>query len=257
MSRPPLYVRRRGNGQPLLILLHGLGANGDVWERFVALLGSWQGRILIPDFRGHGRSPHANMYSDHAHAADVADLVRGEPDVYVIGHSMGGAVGLCLGDPRHSTNVAGVFAFGVKCAWTPEEINKVAAYARSPAKRFASRAEAAERFLRVSGLLRLVDADSKVVESGIEREGSDYRLSADPKTVGVVGTSVREVFEACRAPKWLACGQDDPMVGIEELRKIDPSAVLLGKNGHNIHVQDPQLLRDSIPFLATRAFGVD
>ena len=59
-----------------------------MWEPFLAHLAGWPGRIVIPDLRGHGRSPHASAYSTDVQAADVAALVQGERGVYVIGHLM-------------------------------------------------------------------------------------------------------------------------------------------------------------------------
>ena len=48
----PLYVRDRPGmrGEATLLLLHGLGSNGAVWDNMLAALaGRWKGRILVPD----------------------------------------------------------------------------------------------------------------------------------------------------------------------------------------------------------------
>src|SRR5262245_37275966 len=55
----PVYSETVGSGSPSLVLLHGLGQNGAVWRPLLAELSGWPGRIVIPDLRGHGRSPHA------------------------------------------------------------------------------------------------------------------------------------------------------------------------------------------------------
>jgi pimeloyl-ACP methyl ester carboxylesterase len=53
-----LKVLEGGNGARVLLLLHGLGATGDVWDRWQPLLARrWTGRWLAPDLPGHGGSP--------------------------------------------------------------------------------------------------------------------------------------------------------------------------------------------------------
>ena len=93
-----LHVESGGAGRRLLVLLHGLGANGVVWRRLVPILEAhWQGRWTAPDFRGHGRSPYEGPYGYAAHAADVAALIAGEDEVTLLGHSFGGVVAALVG----------------------------------------------------------------------------------------------------------------------------------------------------------------
>jgi pimeloyl-ACP methyl ester carboxylesterase len=242
-----LYVRQLGEGSPTLLLLHGLGVNGDVWEGFLERLSGWPGRIVVPDLRGHGRSPHAPRYSDVDHAADVAALVSSHDDIHIIGHSMGGVIGLTLAALAH--NVKNVFAFAVKAEWNDAELIKLKQYAETPARRFDTKAEAVERFLRASGLKDLVGTDAPVVEAGITKDEAGYRLAADPRTVMVAGTSLRPIFRESKADSRLACGSRDPLVTLAQLRAIDASALDLGPHGHNIHVEKPDQLFRAVAFL--------
>jgi pimeloyl-ACP methyl ester carboxylesterase len=251
MSRD-LYVESSGSGSPVLILLHGLGANGAVWQKLLQCLEGWPGRVVVPDLRGHGRSPHSSEYSDRSHAADVADLIESGTDVFVVGHSMGGAVALVLSDGSWSVNVKSVFAFGVKTAWRNEELVKAKEFAEKPVRRFATRAEAVKRFLLASGLEGLVDPEATAVEVGIVRDDEGYRLAVDPRTVMVAGASLQRAFARSKAERWLACGSRDLMVDISQLRAIDPNAIELGDNGHNVHVEDPVRLLKSVPFLGAQ-----
>ena len=97
-----------------------MSANGAVWGPLVERLRPrFTGRILVPDLRGHGRSPHATQYGYGQHAADIAALLaRGEP-VHVVGHSMGAAIGLVLASGWYGVEVKGVLGFGMKVTWTP------------------------------------------------------------------------------------------------------------------------------------------
>ena len=93
-----LHVRRQtAPGKPLL-LLHGLGASGAVWQAFARRLNPpW--RCIAPDLRGHGDSdkPPAG-YEPTDYAGDVSALIAslGSDPVPVIGHSLGALVTLAL-----------------------------------------------------------------------------------------------------------------------------------------------------------------
>jgi pimeloyl-ACP methyl ester carboxylesterase len=68
-----LRVQAGGGGEPVLLMLHGLGATGDVWNGWTSLLGAqWPGRWLAPDLPGHGGSDPLPRYSFGALAASVA-----------------------------------------------------------------------------------------------------------------------------------------------------------------------------------------
>jgi pimeloyl-ACP methyl ester carboxylesterase len=93
-----LRVLRGGAGRPLLLLLHGLGATAHVWEGWRPLLDErWPGRWVAADLPGHGGSAPLPRYSFGSLAAAVADLVVAGDRTVVVGHSLGGVVGLALG----------------------------------------------------------------------------------------------------------------------------------------------------------------
>ena len=64
-----LHVERGGTGEPLLVLLHGMGANATVWKPLLPFVAAqWPGRWIAPDLRGHGRSPCQPPYGCGVHA---------------------------------------------------------------------------------------------------------------------------------------------------------------------------------------------
>jgi pimeloyl-ACP methyl ester carboxylesterase len=237
-----LFTETVGAGSPALLLLHGVGVNGAVWQPLMRELADWPGRIVAPDLRGHGRSPPARHYSMGHHAADVADLFAPGEVVHAVGHSMGGAVALVLASGWFGLNVARVTAFGTKATWSEEELARAAKLADTPARWFDSRAAAADRFLRVAGLFGEIGADAPVVEAGIVQEGGRYRLAADMATVRAAGPLLRDMAAAARAPFRLMCGARDPIVSIAELRACDPDAIEVDGSGHNPHVDAPARL---------------
>lgn len=226
---------------PTLLLLHGLSANGGVWAELEAfLVREWDGHRSAPDLPGHGAAARLPRYSFGSLASAVAaDLEPGEP-VVVIGHSLGGVVGLELAGGSYGVDVRGVVALGVKVAWTDDELAKAQALAAKPPATFASPAEAAARFLLVSGLDGLVRADHPAVERGISAEGGAWRLTADGAAIGVGAPDMRSLLAAAEAQVVLARGEHDRLQTTEQLRELDPAAVELAGLGHNAQVEDPR-----------------
>lgn len=76
------------------VLLHGGGAHAHWWD-YVAPELTAHGHVVALDFRGHGRSQWARPphYGPPAYVEDVRALIEHlDTRVFLIGHSMGGAV---------------------------------------------------------------------------------------------------------------------------------------------------------------------
>ncbi|HET9143942.1 alpha/beta fold hydrolase [Actinophytocola sp.] len=232
-----------GNSEPLLVLLHGLGANSKVWDGLADLLpGRWPGEWLAHDLPGHGFSGPLHRYSFGALAAEVAeDLPPGRPLV-VLGHSLGGAVGLALGSGWFGVAVTAVCGLGIKVRWTGEELVRATELAARPNRVFATRAEAADRALRVAGLTGLVPPDAPLVDDAIREVDGGWRLALDPAAFAVGAPDMAGLLAACRAKVILAAGADDPMSPEDHLRELRPDPVVLPGLGHNAHVEDPAAL---------------
>jgi pimeloyl-ACP methyl ester carboxylesterase len=241
--RAGLWVEEGGSAAPTLLLLHGLGGNAAVWGNLLPIIERrWRGRWLAPDLPGHGRSPHAPPYSLGRHAAAVAGLFEPGEKIIVLGHSMGGAVAMALASSWFGVDVAHVIAFGVKLVWQEAEIAKARMLAQTPARRFATRAEAVERYLRIAGLAGLIEPQSSAAQSGVVADGNEFRLAADSRISEVVGAPIDRIIAAMRAPLRLAAGARDPMVSLEQMRRFDLAAVLIDEAGHNPHVEAPERL---------------
>ena len=83
---------RTGGGKPILVLLHGLTANGACWTGLAHILEK-EYDIIMPDARGHGKSSvpdYGYRYEDHAN--DVIGFINSLrlPPLILLGHSMGG-----------------------------------------------------------------------------------------------------------------------------------------------------------------------
>ncbi len=238
-------MRRCGSGDRVLVLLHGMGANGAVWSCLLPILDSrWSGRVLVPDLRGHGRSVHQGPYGIDTHAADIAALIAGEEarSVVLVGHSFGGAVAALAASDRFGVKAQHVIAIGVKIRWTEEEIARAQEMARRPVRSFATREEAIERYLKLSGLAGLADPVSEAASAGVGGEPGAWRVAMDPGVFAAVGPSVPAILRSCAAPLHLAAGENDPMVTLDDMRAIDPAAVTFSGHGHNVHWEAPEVV---------------
>lgn len=234
-----LWFREGGEGGPRSVLLHGLGANADVW---LPLAEHLQGRWIAPDLRGHGRSPHGAPYGYASFAGDVADLLGQDEEVTIVGHSMGGAVAMALATGWYGVRVRKVIAFGVKIHWVAAELEKLRALARTPARLFETRAEAIERYLKVSGLYGLVDPASPLAAGGIREEDGKFMVAADPLTCTAAGPDMQTMVNAMQAPLRLGGASNDPVANVADMRAFDANPYVFEGAGHNVQVERPEEL---------------
>jgi pimeloyl-ACP methyl ester carboxylesterase len=237
-----LRVHEGGSGEPLLVLLHGLGATGDVWRGWWPLLARrWPGRWMAPDLPGHGGSPPLAAYTFDGLAAAVARVLTPGVPIIVLGHSLGGVVGLALAGSGHPVTVQAVIGLGIRVVWADEDLDRSRAAALRPPAWFASRDEAASRYLRVSGLAGLLTAGEPAVDAGLREEDGRWRLAMDPGAFAVGAPDMPRLLTRSRAPVTLARGEHDPMNTDEQLARLGPPTVTLPGLGHNAHVESPEL----------------
>lgn len=232
-------VQGAGDGQPTLLLLHGLGATSDVWTSWGPLLERhWPGRWIAPDLPGHGGSQPLDTYSFQTLAAAIADVLDPRDPLVILGHSLGGVLGLVLAGDRFDLAVERVVGVGIKVAWSRDELAKARQLSERPVAWFPSRVEAASRYLRISGLTGLLDPDSPEVDAGIRQEGEGWRLALDPAAFGVGAPDMPALLARSRAPVLLARGETDAMVTDEHLARLGTPTATLPGLGHNAHVED-------------------
>jgi pimeloyl-ACP methyl ester carboxylesterase len=242
IKNPGLRIREGGSGEPLLLLLHGLGATSDVWEGWRPVLAQrWPGRWIAPDLPGHGGSPAQAEYTFESVAAAVAQVLPPGTELVVLGHSLGGVIALTLAAGRFDLRVAKAIGLGIKTAWTQAELDRARAFARRPAAWFSSRDEAAARYLRISGLDGLLPADDPAIDAGLRHQDGQWRLAFDPRTFAVGAPDLPHLLAAISAPVVLARGQHDPMNSDEQLEDLGVQALTLPGLHHNAHVENPDL----------------
>jgi pimeloyl-ACP methyl ester carboxylesterase len=246
----PLLVRRGGGTGgtgirgPCLLLLHGLGATGDVWRGLHDILAErWPGRWLIPDLPGHGSSPPLDRYSFGHLAAAVARTVAPDDErLVVLGHSLGGVVGIALASGWFGVRVDRVYGVGIKVAWSEQELAKARELAGRQVAVYPSDEEAISRHLRLAGLTGLVPPDSAAAANGVRPVPDGWRVALDPAAFAVGAPDMTGLLAAARCPVHLLRGEHDSMVSLDALRQYDPQARTLPGLGHNAHVEDAEAI---------------
>lgn len=234
-----LFVSRHGGDSgPVLLLLHGLGATGEVWSDFVDVVGErWPGPVVVPDLPGHGRSAPLPRYSYGSLAAALAAALEPDRPVAVLGHSLGGVVGLTLASGWFGVPVPAVCGLGMKVRWTPPELAKAAEIAARPPTTFDTRAQAMDRALRIAGLQGL----SPELPSAVTSSSGGWRLTLDSAAFGVGAPDISGLLAASRAEVVLAAGEKDPMSPADHLAEFGRPIMLAGC-GHYAQLEEPQAL---------------
>jgi pimeloyl-ACP methyl ester carboxylesterase len=234
-----------GEGDRLLVLLHGLGATRQVWKPML-MQNRWRGRWIAPDLRGHGASPHESIYSLAAHAGDIGELVKAHApsnEITVLGHSMGGAVALELASGAYGFTPNRVFGVGIKVSWSEGELAGMRKMATMAVKAFPTKEEAIARYLKVSGLHGLIAPESYDASAGVAQTAEGWRLAYDPAAASVGPPPMATLLAGARAPIHLARGAADHMVSLEQLEVQDADARDL-PGGHNVMVENPSAVWD-------------
>jgi pimeloyl-ACP methyl ester carboxylesterase len=235
-----MHVERGGTGDPVLLLLHGMGATGAVWDGVAELLAPrWPGSWVIPDLPGHGGSDPLPRYTFGAFANAVADVVEPGARVVVLGHSLGGAIALTLASGWFGVTVSAACGLGIKVRWAEEELAKARELAERPSPVLATREEAVGRFLKFAGLAGQVSANSPSVDRGVREVDGGWRLAHDPAAFAVGAPDMVSLLAACRASVVLAAGERDPMSPRNHLLALTPEPVTLPELGHNAQVENP------------------
>ena len=101
-----LFVMRAGrsDGAADIVLIHGTGANSEMWSPQLKVLEESGFRCFIPDLRGHGQTPEPEEKTDiEVHIQDLLDTLE-ELDIRYpatfIGHSLGAITCLLLAERR-------------------------------------------------------------------------------------------------------------------------------------------------------------
>jgi pimeloyl-ACP methyl ester carboxylesterase len=231
-------MRQAIAGPGKFLLLHGQGATGAVWSGVLRGLTAMKLTAEAPDLAGHGEGERLEQYTLEGLARCAARNLAGGR-VLAIGHSLGGYVALALAGGGYGVEVDAVLSLGAKINFSSAERARLAELATKPARRFATREEALDRYRKVSGLGVDVAPDETLLARGVRAADQGFELAADPRSLALVVPSFATLRATARCPVMLARGERDALVSRAEQLVLDPQAVDLPELGHNAHVEAP------------------
>ena len=234
---------------PALLLIHGLGATSGVWHDVVDAI-DWPGRVVTPDLPGHGSAGWSGDYTVGGLTAAVAVSCGNAEPMIVAGHSLGGAVGICLGSGFFRPTVLGVLGLGIKVSWTDDDVERMAAVAARRVRWVETKDEAVERFLRNAGLTGVVGPDHPAVKNAVVQGPAGWRVAQHPLTFAQRALDMAGLLAAAQCPVVLGAGADDAMCPASDLAAFTDDPRIADDAGHNVQIERPEWVVEQIEALA-------
>jgi pimeloyl-ACP methyl ester carboxylesterase len=245
-----LYCAVHGSGTPLL-LLHGIGASGAIFEPLIPALAAHY-QVIVPDLRGHGCSSRLpGPDSIERMAADVVDLLDllGIPSCFILGYGTGGAVAQQLAHthPQRVRGLALVCTYARSAATLREQIE-----ARLRPEMF--------RLLGARGMGRLAARRVPPGSSGFVRDviAANRGERVAPAARALLSFDSRAWLPTLACPALVVAGERDattPLHHARELANLLPNASLhtLPQAGHwLVKTHSQPLLEVVLPWLAAQ-----
>ncbi|MCK5700430.1 MAG: alpha/beta fold hydrolase [Cyclobacteriaceae bacterium] len=246
-----LFYQTFGNGMPLFIL-HGLFGSSDNWVTLGKKFAE-NYRVVLVDMRNHGRSPQSDSWNYPVMAEDIYRLAAnlGFNNINLIGHSMGGKVGMTLAGERpgflnklvvadiapryypirHRNIIDGLLSISLQQIKSRNEADvKLANYIQNPGIR--------------GFLLKNLEKDSK--------GGFNWKLNLE-----VINNHIENVGEATipsnkiSTPSLFIRGINSDYItdeDIMEIRKYYANSIVesIGNAGHWLHAEQPEAFMNTI-----------
>lgn len=236
-----------GSGPPLL-LLHGFG--GAAWN-FSELVPFLPGRrLIVPDLPGHGGSAPLPATSLAGFADVLASLLDGPTDV--VGHSMGGVVGLRLAE-RHPSLVRSLVLAAAAGIWSSTRVAEVAITLTGVVKPARIAGRRVDRVAASRRLRRLVFGGVEVSNPDLLSEravhgflrGPTMHSDAFSSGLALAADDPRQDLDRVRCPVLVLWGARDRLVpvvdGFEYARRLHAPLRLIADCGHLLIGERPDV----------------
>ncbi|HBR53652.1 MAG TPA: alpha/beta hydrolase [Flavobacteriaceae bacterium] len=215
----PIYYNSQGNG-PVLMLLHGFLESSTMWDSLLPEITKTY-RVITFDFPGHGKTPSISKVHGMELFAEITSALLaqlGIAEATIIGHSMGGYVAMAMAEKY------------------PGQIKKLILLNSTPAPDSQARIENRERALALvpkakdafvgMAITNLFNEASRIK---FEKEISALKAEAltfplEGITAAIAGMKDRKdrtmVLKSFSKPKYMICGVHDPILPIDDCKKI-------------------------------------
>ncbi len=251
----PLPLFRRSYGDPAslatpILLIHGLFGSAVNWHTIVGRLHTLLGadrRLIVPDLRNHGQSPHDPILSYEAMAEDLIGLLDqlGIARAALVGHSLGGKVAMWLALNRPE-RVAALAVVDIAPVTYPARFGReIAALQKLDLRTLDSRRDADARLVAAipGAMMRgFLLQNLRKTEAGW---GWRFNLAALPGAMAGLGTFPNAQGRQFPGPTAFIHGGNSDYVTAAQLpliRTLFPHAELIAipGAGHWVHADQPE-----------------
>ncbi|MFC4766016.1 alpha/beta fold hydrolase [Effusibacillus consociatus] len=248
-----LHYQQAGQGETVLVLIHGNLASGRWWDPvWTRLSGNYT--VVRLDLRGCGQSEqpgHGNTVPQYSSDARALLKELGFKNVIVVGHSMGGSItmDMAVTEPEMVQGIVLVNPAPAEGLVTPEE--------RKPLL---------EQMIRDRNLMKM--ALAAVIPTAAQGEFFeslvDDAMIAGPTVVSnytsLSEADYREKLAAVKIPTLIVFGTQDSLISLDMMERtrdaIPCSELVLYEGiGHSPNVEAPERLAEDIKRFAEKIIG--
>lgn len=237
-----IYYSVAGEGETT-VLLHGFLESSKIWEEFLPEFSRY-GKIITIDLPGHGKSGViSEVHSMELMAEAVYEVLKtiGVKNANLIGHSMGGYVGLAFLE-KYPEMVNDFMLLNSTPQADTEEKKEI----RDRSIELVRRNQAAYITMAINNLLSPNNTDkfSEEIEA-LKEDAMEFPTKGI--TAALKGMKIRtdriSVLKGFEGNKIIVAGKEDPLVNIQELKELSKQCgcrfiSLLG--GHLSYIESKQ-----------------
>jgi pimeloyl-ACP methyl ester carboxylesterase len=263
-----LYFKEIGKGTPLIIL-HGLYGSSDNWLTIAKSLSN-NFRVILPDLRNHGKSPHSADHNYQLMSEDILELADhlGLNKFIIAGHSMGGKAAIYFA-LRWPGRVAGLIVLDMSPFRTSDykgsnyhlHLNILELMNSEDPRKYRDREEAVEVFSKIVASKQVVGFLMKNLS---RRRDGGYEWRLNPRSLLDNIDSIMDGLERTRNEisevkgfpvLFLRAEKSGYITDIDmlDIPKIFPAAeiVTVKDTTHWLHAEKPDIILDYIREFAT------
>ncbi len=243
---------------PIVVLLHGGGANAHWWDHIAPSLAEGK-RVIALDFRGHGDSDHPDELMVGAFNFDLESLLNdlGTQDVVLIGHSMGAHVALDHAAHHPATRSLVLIELS---RGGERRSRRVARLALSLRRAYSTREEAIDRFRFIPGAVHVEESLRHSIAANSVQPTADGRwaFKFDPRWFGVESRRRPDPADVS-CPTLLVRGAESTLLSAEGAASLvdeipDARLLEIEAAGHHVLLDRPlELIAALRGFLVGRA----
>ena len=228
-----------GEGDTTLVFIHGAGNRGSIWNKVMEHLKS-DFQVIAPDLPGHGRSSCILHKSIEGYAQSIREFLEtlNLQEVFLIGHSMGGAI--TIKTVPQCPQVKGAVLVG-----TGAQLKVNTKLLKGLQENFVESVGTMARWCFSKGTREelIEEARDMMLQAGRDVLYRDmYACSV------YSGTEDLKKFDI---PTLVVCGEKDVMTPVDLSRDLvtqikGSKLKLIPNSGHMVHLEQPQTLAKAI-----------